>query len=108
MNLSFEDDALEQRCACEETSVNTWGGDDARVIRRRLAQLVAAESVAHVRLLPFCELTNLENGCYCLNSANRLRITFEGVHGKPRSASNRDEREVQDIRILTIEITDAE
>lgn len=108
MDLTFEDDALEQRCACEETSVNTWGSDHARVIRRRLAQLVAAESVAQVRLLPFCELTNSENGRYCLNSANRLRITFEGVHAEPRSASNRDEHEVQDIRILAIEITDAD
>jgi plasmid maintenance system killer protein len=105
MDLSFQDDALEHRCACEEASVRTWGAELARIIRRRLVQLTAADSLAVVRTFPFCTLAAAEDGRYVLHSGSRLRIVFSTNADGPDPDVDA-EAETREICVLAIEIAD--
>lgn len=105
MDLSFEDDALQHRCACEEASVKAWGAVHARIVRRRMLQLAAAESMAVVRSFPFCTLNHATNGRYMLHSDDGLRIILAA---DPDESVGDGEAEIREICVLAVEVADGD
>lgn len=105
MDLTFGDEVLEHRCTCEEASVIAWGDEHARVIRRRMVQLAAAESLATVRSFPFCTLTHAENGRYVLQSHDRLRIVL-AVHLDESGPLDEGAACIRELCILAVEVPD--
>jgi plasmid maintenance system killer protein len=52
MELFFDDRNLERACMMEGESIQAWGEKRAAVVRRRIAQLSAAEHLAVLTTLP--------------------------------------------------------
>ncbi len=104
MDLSFRDASLGRQCASEKALVKAWGAVTASVLCRRLAQLVAADSIGVIRQFPFCTLLKHSDGQYELVSATLFVIRFVAAPTKPAAPTN-DEAEMTAIEIITIETT---
>lgn len=52
MDLHFKTRSLRDACESERESVRRWGAPQATVVRRRIAELLAAETLAFVSTLP--------------------------------------------------------
>src|SRR5215208_1600430 len=59
MELLFKSRALERACSEKRESDRLWGADCARIVRRRLVQLAAAETLAVIRPLHPAKLRGL-------------------------------------------------
>jgi proteic killer suppression protein len=108
MELQFKSRKLEKVCLSERDSVRTWGAKRARVVRRRLAQLAAAESLAVVSSLPPARLHPLvgdRDGHFAVDVMHPFRLVFEPYHEDvPRLADGGvDRAKITAIRILDVE-----
>lgn len=107
MRLSFADHSLKQRCTVCRAGDSAWG-EHADAVRRRLAQMDAAPSLAHLlafppRLRPAPALGR--PGEYTLSVASALHIRFAAVadDGTAIAGLPAAPGQVTSVRIIVIE-----
>jgi hypothetical protein len=76
MELSFQDDDLQRQCSHADSVLKAWGPTLGPVVRRRILQLAAAETVAILRSLPFGQLTRQSDGSFVWRTRPPLEIAF--------------------------------
>jgi len=108
MDIYFKSRKLEKACSVERDSIRTWGADRARVVRRRLAELAAADNLAVVSTVPPPRLHALggdRNGQFAVDAIHPFRLIFEPWHEEvSRLADGRvDKAKITAIRILEVE-----
>src|SRR4051812_5277925 len=102
MEISFADHRLQQECESEMALRRAHGGDCARCVMARLADLEAASSLEEFRSLPGrChELHGGRRGTYALELAAGKHLTLARAGGgRPGRI---DWRQVDAVVILTI------
>src|SRR4051794_31443476 len=108
MELYFRTRKLEKACGEERESLRRWGSDRAPVVRRRIAQLMAADTLADVSTLPplrLHQLAGAREGQFAIDVGAQLRVILEPWHDPiPRGADNGiDKKRITKIRILAVE-----
>jgi len=108
MELHFKSRTLEKACSVERESVRTLGAERSRVVRRRLAELAAAETLAVISTLPPARLHPLSGdrvGQFAIDVKHPFRLVFEAYHDDvPRLAHGGvDKTKITAIRILDVE-----
>ena len=107
MELSFASRKLAKELADEKTIVRNYGADNGRRICQRLAQLMAADNLATLRLLPQMrahELTGDRAGQISVDVKHPYRLLLVPDHDEvPRKADGGlDWASVTKIKILGI------
>ena len=69
MDILFKTDSLRDRCSVWKKAVRAWGQPRAKLIRRRLDQLRAADVLAVMRRLP--------GRCHELKGDRKLQISLD-------------------------------
>lgn len=108
MELSFKTRKLERSCGEERESLRRWGAERAPIVRRRIAQLMAAETLADVSTLRPVRLHQLEGdraGQFAVDIGHQFRMVLEPWHDPvPKTKNNSiDKAQITKIRILSIE-----
>ena len=108
MEIFFRTTKLRAACSTVRDSDRTWGADRARVVRRRLAELQAAESLAMVSVLPPARLHQLDGqrkGQYAVDAIHPFRLTLEPWHDELPLLEDGgiDKTKVTRVRILAVE-----
>ncbi|GLC27772.1 hypothetical protein rosag_42850 [Roseisolibacter agri] len=108
MELHFKSRKLEKSCSVERESVRMWGAERSRVVRRRLAELAAAESLAVISCLPPARLHPLSgdrDGQFAVDVQHPFRLVFEPYQDEiPCLADGGvDKAKITAIRILGVE-----
>jgi plasmid maintenance system killer protein len=108
MELYFRTRKLEKACGEERESLRRWGSDRAPIVRRRITQLMAVETLADVGTLPparLHELAGSRDGQFAINIGPQLRLILEPWHDPvPKTVDNGiDKKRITKIRILAIE-----
>jgi toxin HigB-1 len=108
MDLHFKSRKLEKACSVERESVRTWGAERSRVVRRRLAELAAAESLAVISTLPPARLHPLSGnheGQFAVDVQHPFRLVFEPHHDEVARLADGgvDKAKITAIRILAVE-----
>lgn len=108
MELFFGSDTLQRACTEERESDRLWGADCARIIRRRLAQLAAAESLAVIATVAPAKLRPLpppRDGVFAVDALPPLCLMLE-----PRREvvsllpdGSLDKTKITAVRILAVE-----
>lgn len=109
MEIVFLTSKLRQQCTESKVMTKTWGDRQAKVLRRRLDQLRAAEDLSVMRNLPGrChELTADRAGQLSLDLVHPMRLIIEPAE-EPRpnkEDGGLDWSRVESIRVLGIEDT---
>ena len=107
MVIEFRTDKLRRQCLLEREMVKAWGPERASRLRRRLADLDAAESLADMRALPgrTHELREDRAGQLAIDLDGPFRLIFE-VADEPvprRADGGLEWSGVRSIRIVSIE-----
>ena len=108
MELLFKSRKLEKACSNERESIRTWGAERSRVVRRRLAELAAAEHLGVISTLPPARLHPLSgdrDGEFAVDVKHPYRLILE-PHGDdlPRLADGGlDKSKITAVRILGVE-----
>lgn len=77
MELFFDDRELERACMMEGESIRAWGDKRAAVVRRRIAQLSAAESLAILSAMPLLQFSLGDcPGEFTVDVLHPYRLTF--------------------------------
>lgn len=107
MDILFATTGLEKQLTTERKLMRTYGPDAAKVLRRRLDQLKAAEDLAVLRALPGrChELREDRNGQLALDLRGPYRLIFEPAHDPlpTNEGGGLDWKRVTAVRILEVE-----
>lgn len=111
MDLEFSPRRLEKQYNSNRELVRTHGPLRAKVLRRRLDQLRAAETLDAMRALPGrChELTGDRAGILSIDLDGPYRLLFEPAENPPpaKADGGLDWRRVTAVRILGVEDTHA-
>jgi len=107
MDIYFKYKKYEKACNSEKESIKKWGAENAKVIRRRLAQLQAADNLSQISHLPppRChQLVGRENE-FAVYAKHPFRLIFEPfLDSMPRSADGGiNLKRVTAIRIIKVE-----
>ncbi|HLE85546.1 MAG TPA: killer suppression protein [Thermoanaerobaculia bacterium] len=107
MDILFATRRLEKRLSSQAELVRTFGAVRAKVLRRRLDQLRAADNLAVLRSLPGrChELTQDRKGQLAIDLDGPNRLIFEPADSPPPAKDNGglDWERVVAIRVLEVE-----
>ena len=108
MNILFQDRKLEKACNDQSLLVRRFGPIRAKLLRRRLDEFRAAESLEVLRSLPQMrchELKGNREGTLAVDLDHPYRLIFEPVNNPiPRkSDGGLDWTRVTAIRVLTVE-----
>ena len=108
MELYFKTPKLEKACGEERESLRRWGAERAPIVRRRISQLMAAETLADVSTLRPARLHQLEGnraGQFAVDIGPVFRLVFEPWHDPvPKTKDNSiDKTLITKVRILSIE-----
>jgi plasmid maintenance system killer protein len=107
--ITFQDERLRKLCNDSRALVRTYGPRQAEVLRRRLDQLQAANSLGVMRTLPGrChELTADRAGQLSLDLVHPMRLLFEPAEDPPpaKEDGGLDWGRVEAVRIIGIEDT---
>src|SRR4051812_16955036 len=108
MELIFKSRSLQKTCESERKSVRTWGAERSAVVRRRLAELIAAENLAVISTLPPSRLHPLKgerDGEFAVDVRHPFRLVFEPWHTElpVLPSGGLDRTRVTTIRILAVE-----
>jgi toxin HigB-1 len=108
MELVFKTRKLEKACGEERESLRRWGADRGPVVRRRIAQLMAADTLADMSTLPPVRLHQLEGrraGQFAIDIGPLLRLVLEPWHDPiPQTPDTGiDRSRITKIRILAVE-----
>ena len=109
MEILFKDDRLRRDCTIERWMQRAWGANRARILRRRLDQLRAADNLEHIRLVHgrTHELDGNRAGHVSLDldGGHRLLVT-PASNPTPRKADGGlDWTRVTAIRVVAVEDT---
>ena len=111
MELVFVTRRLEKLCNSDRELVRAFGPQRAKILRRRLDQLRAAEHLGVMRTLPGrChELTADRRGALSIDLDGPYRLLFEPAESPPptKADGGLDWDRVTAIRILEVEDTHA-
>jgi plasmid maintenance system killer protein len=109
VEILFGSARFEKQCNSDRQLVRAHGAHRAKILRRRLDQLRAADNLEVMRALPGrChELTGNRNGTLSIDLDGPYRLLFEPAHDPPpeKPDGGLDWRQVTAIRILEIEDT---
>ncbi len=108
MDLYFKSRKLETACAVERESIRVWGPQRSRVVRRRIAELAAAENLGVISTLPPARLHQLagsRGGQFAVDVQHPFRLIVEPYGDDvPRLADGgMDKGRITAIRILGVE-----
>ena len=108
MDILFQDQRLAKVCNNESLLIRKHGPIRAKLLRRRLDELRAAENLEVLRSLPQVrchELKGNREGTLSVDLDHPYRLIFEPAHSPiPRTSDGGlDWTEVTAIRILTVE-----
>ena len=107
MDVYLATEELERLCNSASAGDRRWGDQAARTIRRRLAQLSAAETLDDMRQFASAhphELLGDRAGQLAVNGKGAMRIIFEPDHDPPpnKPDGGLDWKRVTAIRIVAI------
>lgn len=102
MVLSFESRQLRETCSLEEQLTVEFGAELARLIKARLADLRAAESLAEVITGNLREIPG-EKQVYSLEVPPNYRLRFQAIHSRASSLGPNSRAEIRRVKILAIE-----
>ena len=110
MDILFRTKKLQKQCCEEKKTVRTWGNSQAELIRRRLDQLSAAETLDIMPMLGQgrCHaLTGNRAGQFSLDLVHPYRLLIEPANDPvPRKPDGGiDIQKVTTVRILGVEDT---
>ncbi len=82
IDISWSDRKLEKSCASDKSGQRRWGADDWKLIKRRLASLIAAPTLKHMDGVPGrCHLLSADrNGQFAVHLSGAYRLVFEPEH----------------------------
>jgi proteic killer suppression protein len=107
MEIQFKTDKLRKSCTDAKVMIKTHGPERAKILRRRLDQLLAAPTLAVMRGLPGkCHgLSGDQNGTLAIALDGPYRLIFEpAVNPPPQLADGGlDWQEVTAVRVLEVE-----
>lgn len=108
MEIGFGTKKLAKSCSGEREGDRMWGPENARKVRRRLAELAAADTLAVVATLPSARLHSLKGdrkGQFAVDVKHPFRLIFAPDHDPiPRKADGGiDLDQITRIRVLAIE-----
>ena len=110
MELSFADNGLQVIAESTVRSDRHWGQRDASLLRQRLCELIAADTLAVAATVPTLELKPIPSltGAFAIRLRPRLRLILEIADPSVLPVSNGgvDLSKVNAIRILAIEESD--
>jgi hypothetical protein len=110
MELLFADPSLQHTLESRVRVDDHFGISDGPSVRRRISELLAADSLAVAELVPTLDLRSLDSliGSFSVQLTSRLRLRFE-VASEPiprlRGDGKIDHSQVAAIRIVGIEET---
>jgi proteic killer suppression protein len=98
---------MQKICSSERESHRQWGTHNSRKIRRRLAELRAAETLADIGTLPTARLHPLHgkrSGQFAVDVAHPFRLVLEPLHNPlPYKADGGiDVAKITKVRILDV------
>ncbi len=106
MEVVFRSSKLQRLCCSEKQCNRKWGPENGRLIRRRLADLNAAENLADLWKLPQTRLHALKgdrDGQFAVDIKHPYRLIFRPAHDPvPR----KDDGDIDVSRVTKIEITE--
>jgi len=107
VDIAFRSDKLRRQCTVDRDMVKAWGPERAKRLRRRLADLNAAETLADMRGLPgrTHELREDRAGELAIDLDGPFRLIFE-VADEPvprRPEGGLEWTAVRSIRVLRVE-----
>jgi plasmid maintenance system killer protein len=106
MELHFKSRKLCRACLVEVDSIRMWGPVQARIVRRRVAEVAAAENLAVIATLPTARLHTLtgdREGQFAIDVKHPFRLILEPLDEIPRLPDGGvDLRQINAIRILEI------
>lgn len=108
MEIVYGSRKLERAGNLEREGVRMWGAENARKVRRRLAELAAADSLAVVATLPSARLHPLKGnrqGQFAVDVRHPFRLIFEPNHDPIplKGDGGVDLERVTRIRVLAVE-----
>jgi toxin HigB-1 len=108
MEIVFASHKLEKGCNLEREGIRMWGPENARKIRQRLAELMAAQTLAVVAKIPPARLHPLKGdrkGQFAVDVKHPFRLIFEPEHDPipKRDDGGVDLEQVTRIRVLSVE-----
>ena len=83
MEIFFASRKMQKQCASEKETIKKWGSQNGERVRRRLAQLRAAENLAVMMALPFGRCHPLKGdrrGQFAVDVKHPFRLIFEPAH----------------------------
>jgi proteic killer suppression protein len=108
MDLYYKSRKLQKVCESQRESDRVWGAECAKIVRRRLAQLAAAESLAVIETVPPARLHSLSGnrgGQFAVDARHPFRLVFEPWHDPVPALPDGgvDKAQITRIRILELE-----
>jgi toxin HigB-1 len=82
IDISWSDRKLEKSCASDKSGQRRWGADDWKLIKRRLASLIAAPTLKHMDGVPGrCHLLSADrNGEFAVHLSGAYRLVLAPDH----------------------------
>jgi toxin HigB-1 len=82
IDISWSDRKLEKSCASDKSGQRRWGADDWKLMKRRLASLIAAPTLKDMDGVPGrCHLLSADrNGRFALHLWGAYRLVFAPDH----------------------------
>ena len=104
MHILFADARLQHTVQSRVTAVDAFGSKDGALVRQRLSELVAADSLAIAATVPTLEVSRFDSadGEFTVRVSAGLRLRFQAADGKSNT-ENLDLSQITAIRILAIE-----
>ncbi len=108
MEIVFVSRKIEKACNSERESVRMWGAENARKIRRRLAELHAAGTLGDMGRFPPARLHALKGdrkGQFAVDVRHPFRLLFEPAHYPLplKDDGSVDLARITRIRVLSVE-----
>jgi len=108
INVEFERSKLKKQCSTDSKGRRTWGADNWKLMKRRLAVLDAAPDLSSMKGLPGrChQLTGDRAGQYALSLWGSYRLVFRPDHEPIPRLKDGGISETEITKILIVEVVD--
>lgn len=109
MEVSFATRSMQKACATEKAMRKEWGSALTNKLQQRLAELMAAETLADISHLPPArchELTGDRAGQLSVDLGHPYRLLFEPDHNPSPKKADGGLDWTQVTKVLVLEVTD--